>query len=167
MQEVAAFVEAARAHEHEVYHEPNTGCWLWSGCSTKKGYGMIAVPKPNGKPFGTGAHRVFFVAARGAIPDGLTLDHLCMIKLCVNPDHLEIVTRGENTRRARLGCKEPKPSHCKRGHAYTPETTFAYKDGRWECKTCMAPRRAAWQRAYRAKLRQERGKTYWTTEVIG
>lgn len=52
-------------------------------------------------PDGYGPHRKVYAAARGPIPAGLTLDHLCRVKACVNPDHLEPVTRAENVRRSR------------------------------------------------------------------
>lgn len=135
----------------DVYPEPNTGCWIWVGCTSRVGYGMIAVPKESGQPFGTGAHRVFYQALRGIIPRGMVIDHLCKVKACVNPDHMEVVTLAENTRRAQSGSKHPKPTHCKRGHRYTAETTIVHKsDGRWECKTCTHPRKMEWQRKRRA-----------------
>lgn len=69
-------------------------CWLWNGSRCSAGYGQLVV---NGRQ--TMAHRFAWEIENGAIPDGLTVDHLCMNKLCVNPDHMELVTRGENARR--------------------------------------------------------------------
>lgn len=60
MPSVSVYRSLAEDHLRDVHPEPNTGCWLWAGCATKSGYGMIAVPKERGKPFGTGAHRVFY-----------------------------------------------------------------------------------------------------------
>jgi hypothetical protein len=65
-----------------------TGCVLWTGQVNRKGYGQIR---------GEGAHRVFYRELVGPIAD--TLDHTCEIKCCVNPDHLEPVTRRENVQR--------------------------------------------------------------------
>lgn len=80
-----------------VIIEPFTGCWLWTGALTKAGYGV----------FGKGsrgegilyAHRFSFALYCGEIPDGLEIDHLCHQRWCVNPYHLEAVTRRQNSLR--------------------------------------------------------------------
>lgn len=72
------------------YVLPTGFCWEWTG-QKDSGYGRYS-----GRP----AHRVTYEVLVGPIPDGLTLDHLCRNKGCVNPDHLEPVTSSENTRRA-------------------------------------------------------------------
>ena len=169
MPDVARYKEAAEAHAHEVWPEPNTGCWLWSGCTTRRGYGMIAVKAAGRKPFGTGAHRVYFIAAGREIPDGLVLDHLCMVKACVNPDHLEPVTAGENISRAHKGVPEKRLTHCNRGHEVGAENTYYIKDGRRECRACARPRKNEWQRIRRAELRaaSDRERKYWKREEIG
>jgi hypothetical protein len=71
------------------------GCWIWSGAVHKSGYGQI---KWKGKS--TVAHRVIYELIKGEIPTGLIIDHLCNVKLCVNPDHLEAVNYSLNTQRA-------------------------------------------------------------------
>jgi len=75
--------------------EPNTGCWLWLRAVGANGYGFIRITTP----VLLTAHRASWLALRGPIPDGQTIDHLCSQRLCVNPDHMEIVSRGENQRR--------------------------------------------------------------------
>jgi hypothetical protein len=77
-----------------VYEIVASGCWLWTGGKDTTGYGRKSV-KGRLQP----AHRVFYEAARGPIPSGLVLDHLCRVKLCVNPDHLEPVKQVTNVRR--------------------------------------------------------------------
>lgn len=77
------------------YTVDEKGCWIWSGAVHKTGYGQI---KWNGKS--TVAHRVVYTLTKGEIPKGLVIDHLCSVKLCVNPDHLEAVTSKTNTQRA-------------------------------------------------------------------
>jgi hypothetical protein len=67
-------------------------CWLWGGARDRGGYGVFENQK---------AHRVSYVLSGGTIPEGLQLDHLCFVRHCVNPEHLEPVTAKENTRRAR------------------------------------------------------------------
>lgn len=75
--------------------DSTTGCWLWTGGIDSYGYGRI---------YGYGApilaHRCVYEILVGPIPDRLTLDHLCRIKRCVNPDHLEPVSLAVNIRRA-------------------------------------------------------------------
>ena len=57
------------------------------------------------------AHRKAWIERNGAIPEGMTIDHLCRTKLCLNVDHMEVVTRSENSRRRNAAL-----THCKRGH---------------------------------------------------
>lgn len=71
-----------------------SGCWIINGSRDVNGYGQITVDKKREK-----AHRVVFRLMVGTIPQGLELDHLCMNKSCVNPEHLEAVTHKENMRR--------------------------------------------------------------------
>lgn len=78
---------------------PGGPCWNWQGTLTKDGYGRIRTIVNRGKL----AHRVSYQAFNGPIPDHLTVDHLCRNRRCVNPWHLEIVTKGENARRGLKG----------------------------------------------------------------
>jgi hypothetical protein len=80
--------------ERRISPEPNTGCWLWVGNKNDRGYGVVPLEGKIRK-----AHRAVYESERGPIPEGLTLDHLCRIRCCVNPDHLEPVTAMENIRR--------------------------------------------------------------------
>lgn len=73
----------------------NKGCWIWQGSIGRHGYGQI-----QWKNKSTVAHRVMHEIHKGEIPKGLIVDHLCSIKSCVNPDHLEAVTFSENSQRA-------------------------------------------------------------------
>ncbi len=86
-----------------------SGCWLWTGGITPRGYGY-------GKS--KHAHRYSYEAFVGPIPDGLEIDHLCRVTSCVNPDHLEPVTQRENQRR-----RWATVTHCKWGHEFSPENT--------------------------------------------
>lgn len=73
-------------------YELNTGCFLWSGARSSKGYGLICIEK---KTFL--AHRVSYEAHKGAIPAGLILMHKCDTPLCVNPEHLTLGTFKDNS----------------------------------------------------------------------
>ena len=91
--------------------EPNSGCILWIGHTTPEGYGIIAM----GKGKKAYAHRAAYEAQHGAIPHGLTIDHLCKTPSCINAAHLEAVTLRENMRRANL----VDATHCRRGHPFS------------------------------------------------
>lgn len=73
-------------------------CWLWQGGKNSRGYGSFQVTTKTPKP----AHRVAYELTKGMIPEGLTIDHLCGNKGCVNPEHLEVVTMSENHLRRKV-----------------------------------------------------------------
>lgn len=122
-------------------HRPDLGpCWTWTASTIgKTGYGWFGYGGRNGVR--TPAHRYAYTVSVGPIPDGLHIDHLCRVRLCVRPDHLEAVTQQENNRRA--AAVKPKVTHCPQGHEYTAENTRRHPDGAPECRTCMRARWAA------------------------
>lgn len=76
---------------------PGGDCWLWDGAKTRDGYGMLKRQGYMGY-----AHRYYFEQLLGPIPAGKQLDHLCGIRSCCNPAHLQPVTAAENVRRSRV-----------------------------------------------------------------
>ena len=72
-------------------------CWLWTGSRNNMGYGKI---KQADRRTMSLAHRVSYELLVGPIPEGMQLDHLCRVRHCVRPDHLEVVTNRENNMRA-------------------------------------------------------------------
>lgn len=108
-------------------------CWLWTGQQTYNGYGTFVFRKTS-KIKGQGAHRAVYRTLVGEIPEGLTLDHLCRVRLCVNPDHLEPVTMAENVRRSP---RATSPT-CKYGHFYKEQSPYYIKRGARRCHTCHA-----------------------------
>ncbi len=107
--------------------EPNTGCWLWLGTLSKAGYGRIMIRRQQKR-----AHRVAYEYFKGPIPPGLDLDHLCFTKVCINPDHLEPVTRSVNMKRALHVIANRQRTHCRHGHVLN--TVDCY--GRRFCLMC-------------------------------
>jgi len=114
-------------------------CWVWTAATAGKGYGKFWVA---GRLLH--AHRFSYELLRAPIPEGLTIDHLCRNKLCVNPAHMEVVTRGENSRRggggAASGRHKRSLRECSNGHEYTLDNVYLNRRGHRECRTC---RRAA------------------------
>ena len=105
-------------------------------------------------------HRLVYMIMRGDIPDGLDLDHLCRVRSCVNPDHLEPVSRYENLRRggvldrlkARAMAKHVQ-THCKRGHEMTEQNSYTYPNVKHrQCRECMREHWRVFARKKRAKL---------------
>lgn len=127
--------------------EPNTGCWLWTAsCHEDTGYGQIH--SGYGKKMLL-AHVASYQLFVGPKPDGLELDHKCRVRCCVNPDHLEPVTRLENIMRG-VGPSVTKArcaaiTHCLRGHEYTPSNTYVRTKPNGyrlrECRACWVVRK--------------------------
>lgn len=84
------------------------------------------------------AHRVAYELTRGKVPTNMCLDHLCKNRLCVNPEHLEIVTLVENVMRGEsLHARNARKTHCKSGHEFTKENTYIHPQrGSRLCRTC-------------------------------
>lgn len=129
--------------------EPNTGCWLWSGCVGGGGYGMLRVDG-----VARYAHRISYELRHGPIADGLQVDHLCRVRCCVNPDHLEPVTQRENLLRGvGFAATNAEKDFCKRGHPLTPDNLYrSPSQPTWRfCRECI---RLTARERYRAKRRQ-------------
>lgn len=110
-----------------------TGCWEWRAVRDSHGYGSIKV---NGTH--RGAHRVSYELLVGPIPAGLELDHLCRVRHCINPAHLEPVTHRVNTLRALVPpVLNALKTHCASGHEFTPENTYTAPAGGRTCRTCQ------------------------------
>ncbi|MEU6543900.1 HNH endonuclease signature motif containing protein [Streptomyces sp. NPDC046859] len=124
--------------------EAKSGCWLWTGTRVGTGYGQLDIAGRK-RP----AHRVVYEFLIGEIPGGLDLDHLCRVRHCVNPWHLEPVTRQVNIIRGDKPGINAGKTHCPHGHEYTDENTIVYKGSRF-CRACKRER----QREYQQKKRE-------------
>lgn len=127
-----------------------SGCWLWTGSIDATGYGKVQE-----KPYKSHkAHRVVYEASGRRIPEGLVLDHLCRVRKCVNPNHLEPVTDEENRARGfGIVAVNVRKTHCVRDHAFTPENTSIVNKHSRRCLTCQRER----MRRTRAAARVSRG----------
>lgn len=122
-------------------------CWLWIGARYSNGYGnfFVAMRQP------VLAHRYAYELLAGPIPAGLTLDHLCRVRHCVNPAHLEPVTHRENVLRGDgWSGRNARKTHCPAGHPYTDENTRIERKNQRKCRICEGERQRSRRRKQNA-----------------
>ena len=112
--------------------EPNSGCWLWAAKVDRDGYGRVLK--------GLLAHRMSFQAFKGEIPKGLTLDHLCRVRSCINPDHLEPVSHKTNILRG-----VARRTACIHGHPFSGDNLHIGPTGKRFCRACWRKNSAAYK----------------------
>lgn len=116
--------------------EPNSGCWLWLASVDGSGYGHLKGEGGRKAPT-VKAHRVAYEALVGPIPRGLHIDHLCRVRTCCNPAHLEPVTNRVNVLRGvSFAATNVNKAVCPSGHAYDDVNTRWYQ-GRRYCRECL------------------------------
>jgi hypothetical protein len=117
----------------KVTANEQTGCWEWTASLNRSGYGQFSVDR---RP--VGSHRVAYIALVGPIPEGKELDHLCRVRHCVNPAHLDPVTRAEHILRSPyvIAVINAAKTHCPHGHEYSPENTWRNARGARWCRGC-------------------------------
>lgn len=129
-------------------------CWLWlATTSGQGGYGHFHVSGGAKDRVREYAHRWSYEQAKGPIPEGMELDHLCRNRKCVNPDHLEPVAHAVNHERRRgipHGPRDLGP-FCRNGHERTPENTAVNKQGYKFCRLCANES----QRRYKARQQSQ------------
>ena len=141
--------EAEAAFESRISR--TAACWLWQGGRNNSGYGSFR---------GQGVHRYAYEKWVGPIAPRMTIDHLCKVKLCINPTHLEAVSLRENILRGRGWVwHHVQATHCPQGHPYDAENTN-HRRGRRYCRACerardRGRRDATYWRDYRAKRKAE------------
>lgn len=130
--------------------EPNSGCWLWLR-RLCKGYAYISEGNKEIR-----AHRWAYEYFKGPIPKGLELHHSCRTKSCVNPQHLQPLTRLEHYRLDNPGFKFHGDTHqrfkidCPQGHPYSGNNLYVSPDNRRHCRICVRESGRRYDRTYRS-----------------
>lgn len=113
-------------------------CWIWTGSLQTNGYPRFSVNSVY-----TPSHRWIYVQVKGKIPKGYDIHHRCQNPLCVNPSHLEAVTRRVNLLSSdTIASRNAHKTQCPRGHRYSAENTYIYHGLRY-CRKCRDIHRAA------------------------
>ena len=112
-------------------------CWLWVGGTSDTGYGSFGC-KVDGERVSMNAHRFSWELEHGPVPSGLELDHLCRVRRCVKPAHLEPVTHRENVLRGMgPGAIVGREGRCMRGHEMTAGNTYVVPaNSQRQCRRC-------------------------------
>lgn len=127
------------------------GCWLWTGRLNRRGYAVESAKRSDGRWTMQLVARRYLETFGGPIDRRLVTDHLCRNTSCVNPAHLEAVTDRVNVvvRGTGVTAQNARATHCKRGHAFTPENTYI-KTRKWArmriCRICARAATRAWKR---------------------
>lgn len=143
-----------RFHRHYI-PEPNSGCWIWTAatCGGGSDRPTFRLSRPRRQVL---AHRFSYETFVGPIPEGLTVDHQCNNKYCVNPDHLKAMTQLENGRRYTESI-----THCPQGHPYDEENTRIIKgyggNEGYRMRVCRICFRESDRRSYRRRKKDRSG----------
>lgn len=129
---IIRFLEKVEVSEIQFYE--GTPCWIWKGCiAPKTGYGQFKIDARRGAQKSS-PHRFSHEYFIGEIPDGHEADHLCKVRACCNPLHLEAVTVQINRKR-----RNADKTHCKRGHPLSGDNLYIRpSNGARHCRACNA-----------------------------
>lgn len=117
-----------------------TGCWVWSASCTAKGYPRFRISSPTRRM--VSAHRWAYEYFVGPLPDGFDPDHLCRFTRCVNPTHLEAVTKAVNVLRGDSPpARNARKNQCRRGHPLSGDNLLN-TPGRRQCRECARQKNA-------------------------
>ena len=133
----------------KIHVDRDSLCWVWTASLRPSGYAQVHFKKRTRI-----VHHLVYELTQPEYEEGLDLDHLCRLRCCVNPSHLEPVTRGENLGRGEglIWMERAKITHCPQGHPYSGDNLGHDGKGR-RCRTCDARRK----REYKQRKKEERG----------
>jgi len=147
---ITSISDGDRARLERSYRVDDNGCWVATLKHNGSGYTQITVNLDGTRRLVL-THRASYVAFVGPIPDGLSIDHLCRNRSCINPDHLEAVTQSVNVLRG-VRAVEPK-SECKHGHPFDEANTYYPPSGAGrQCRACVRNN----SREYKRRVARER-----------
>lgn len=134
------------------YIEDENGCWISTYSTGSHGYAQIGWHAGGGRRLGTTAHRASWVYANdGQIPEGMTIDHTCKVRRCVNPAHLRLLPNFENARRT-AGRDWPS-GQCANGH---PNSLLYWDGSRYRCRPCMDAARKRYEDRHADRVRESK-----------
>lgn len=119
----------------------DSGCRLWAGTLWLAGYGRYSNRQ---------AHRVVYEMFVGPIPAGLTVDHICFNRPCVEPSHLRLLSNLANARNHASRPILVPDDECINGHQYTPGNTYIRPNGQRDCRACICARVLAYKARQKA-----------------
>ena len=127
------FVRNAMAASNFV---ADADCWEWPKSCGSHGYGQVGWGGKDARRLVL-AHRMSYLIFLGPIPEGMTVDHLCRNRRCINPAHLRLLTNLENARANGMSAR----THCPHGHPYNEENTYFDPKGHRYCRECSRARK--------------------------
>lgn len=116
------------------YRENESGCWISTYSIGSHGYAQLGWQREDGAYEATTAQRAAWTHHHGLIPDGMTVDHTCHVRPCVNPTHLRLLSNADNGRRNGIGRDYPEGQSCMNGHP--AERRKLRKSGATYCLDC-------------------------------
>lgn len=130
--------------EAKIIPEPMSGCWLWLAALGTDGYGYVRLGRHRGIASNYPAHRFVYEFYKGPVASVLELDHLCRLRSCVNPDHLDPVSHQTNCIRG-MGAagRNARKTRCRNGH--TLEDAYQVNGSR-KCRVCQLANMARYYR---------------------
>ena len=119
---------------------PFSGCWLWTAALNNDGYARFF-------PYARG-YKAAFEHWKGSVPEGKEIDHICGVRCCVNPAHLQAITHKENIAKSGAWEFNRKKTHCPKGHPYSGDNLYMYGTNR-QCLICRRARSLIYMRLKR------------------